>query len=159
MPTTFDEHSGLQVVPLWIDGASAKSFPPVVFPVFSAAQQKDVYLSQGANPKAAASAAESSAKAFKTWKNSPAAFRRTILLRVADIIRTRQKELIALQMEETSCSESWAQFNINYTLNALPEIASRITTACAGDLPQMATEGTLGLVFKEPIGPVLLIAP
>lgn len=159
MPLLIDSESGLSVVPLWINGEATTSSKPLLFPVYSAAQKKTVYLAQGADSQAASSAAESAQNAFETWKRKPAAERRKILLSVADIIEKREKELIALQVEETSCSQAWAEFNIKYTLNALPEIASRITTACAGELPPMAAEGTLGLVLKVPIGPVLLIAP
>lgn len=43
------------------------------------------------------------------------------------------------------------------TVGTIREMA--VTTACAGDMPTMEVEGTLGLVFKEPVGPVLLIPP
>lgn len=160
MHTTLDQESGLQVVPLWINGGPAIFSKTTTFPVYSASQQKNVYLARSADTEAAIEAAEAAQKAFRTWRETSCASRRGILLRLADIIKERQAELVNLQVEETSCSETWAQFNISYTLNALPEIASRITTVCSGELPPMANAGTtMGLVIKEPIGPVLLIAP
>lgn len=159
MPLMLDEDSGLSIVPLWIDGKGTSAGKQILFPVHSAAQKKNVYLAQAADSQAASAAAESANAAFQTWKKTPAATRRKIILRAAEIIDQRQKELIAIQIEETSCTQTWAEFNIRYTLNALPEIASRITTACTGELPPMAAEGTLGLVLQVPIGPVLLIAP
>ena len=159
MPTTLDNTAGLQVVPLWINGEAAKSTTEVTFPVYSSAQQKNVYLAQSADSEAANAAVDSAQRAFKTWKRTPAASRRDVLLRLADVIKKRQKELIQVQIEETSCSESWAGFNIGYTLNGLAEIAARITAVCTGELPPMSTDGTLGMLVKEPIGVVLLIAP
>jgi acyl-CoA reductase-like NAD-dependent aldehyde dehydrogenase len=159
MPLMRDDESGLNVVPLWINGKATTSLKPIVFPVHSATHNKAVYLAQGADSQTACIAAESALIGFEKWKRKPAAERRKVILRAADIIEKRQKELIDIQIEETSCSQTWAEFNIKYTLNALPEIASRTTTACTGELPPMAAEGTLGLVLKVPIGPVLLIAP
>ena len=159
MPTTLDKATGLQIVPLWIDGAPAKASCEATFPVHSSQQQKDVYLAQSADVEAAIAAAASAQKAFKKWKSTPAVQRRNIILRLAELLKERQEQLVQLQMEETSCSQTWASFNIVYTLNMLDEIAARITTVCTGELPPMASEGTLGLLVKEPIGVVLLIAP
>ena len=159
MPTTLDTDTGLQVVPLWINGAPTKASKEATFPVYSSAQQKNVYLAESADVEAAVAAVDSAQRAFKTWKRTPAASRRDIILRLAELIKQRQEDLIKVQVEETSCSESWAKFNIGYTLNAVAEIAARITTACTGELPPMSTDGTLGLLVKEPIGAVLLIAP
>lgn len=159
MPLMLDDASGLSVVPLWINGKAYTGSKPIIFPVHSATHKKDVYLAHAADSQAASAAADSSNLAFDEWRHTPAAVRRKIILRAADIIDRRREELISVQIEETSCTRTWAEFNIQYTLNALPEIASRITTACTGELPPMAAEGTLGLVLKVPIGPVLLIAP
>ena len=159
MPTTIDRATGLPKVPLWIDGAPAAASPEATFPVYSSQQQKNVYLSQSANPDAAMSAVASAEKALKKWKTIPASQRRHILLRVVELLEERQEDLVKLQIEETSCSETWARFNIVYTVNMLSEIAARITTACTGELPPMSATDTLGLLVKEPIGVVLLIAP
>jgi acyl-CoA reductase-like NAD-dependent aldehyde dehydrogenase len=159
MPTTVDKETGLEVVPLWIDGAPAKSANEATFEVYSAAKQKNVFLAQSADVESAARAAESSRKAFSRWKRTPAAARRNIVLRYVDLIQERADKLIELQIEETSCSEAWAKFNINYTVNMLSEVAARVTAACTGELPPMANDGTFGIVIREPIGPVLLIAP
>jgi acyl-CoA reductase-like NAD-dependent aldehyde dehydrogenase len=159
MPTTVDEATGLQIVPLWINGLPAKASPEATFPVYSSRQQKKVYLAQSADVPAAILAAESAQNAFRGWRYTPAVQRRNIILRLAALLKERKDQLVRLQIEETSCSETWASFNIVYTLNMLGEIAARITTVCTGEVPPMASEGTFGLLVKEPIGVVLLIAP
>lgn len=159
MPTSIDKETGLEVVPLWIGGAAVASSPSRKFPVHSAEQKKDVYLAESANEKSANAAAEAAHCAFDTWRNSSAASRREIIERMTAIIQERQDELIKTQIEETSCSETWANFNIVYTVNMLKEIAARVTQACSGDVPPTASQNTFGVVIKQPIGPVLLIAP
>lgn len=159
MPTTIDKETGLPVVPLWINGGPITSAEVGMFPVFSAKQHKNVYLAQSADVKLARLAAQSAHSAFKQWKNTSAASRRDIINRMVELLKARTKELVAVQMEETSCSQSWAEFNVPYTIHTLAEIAARVTTACAGELPAMSTQGPMGFVFKESIGPVLLIAP
>ncbi|KAJ9613288.1 hypothetical protein H2200_003230 [Cladophialophora chaetospira] len=157
MPTTLDEQSGLQVVPLFIGGSPVSTGKR--FPVHSAVQNKDVYLAESADERTAIAAAEAADKAFPVWRKTTAATRREIICRVTAIIQRRQDELKAFQIEETSCSETWAGFNITYTVNMLKEIAARTTQACSGEVPPMANEDTFGVVLKEPVGPVLLIAP
>ncbi|KAL6252545.1 hypothetical protein RBB50_000264 [Rhinocladiella similis] len=159
MPTTTDKETGLEIVPLWIDGAPAKSAKEAKFPVYSSARQKNVFLAQSADIESAVKAAESVEKAFESWKKTPAAARRKIVLRYVELVQERAAELIQVQIEETSCSEAWAKFNIDYTVGMINEVAARITTACTGEVPPMANDGTFGIVIREPIGPVLLIAP
>lgn len=159
MPTTIDKETGLEVVPLWIDGAPAKSGSETRFAVYSAANQKNVFLAQSADTESAVKAADSAARAFESWKRTPAAARRRILLKFLDILKERADQIVQVQIEETSCSDAWAKFNIDYTLNMVSEVAARVTTACTGEIPPMANDGTFGLVIREPIGPVLLIAP
>lgn len=153
------DESGLSMVPLWINGGPVLSKEAGTFAVFSAALNKNVCLAQNTNVELAGEAASSAQAAFKDWKNTSAASRRDIINRMNELLVARKKELVALQMEETSCSQSWAEFNIEYTTSTLAEIAGRVTIACAGELPAMSTQGPIGFVFKEAIGPVLLIAP
>lgn len=159
MPTTVDRETGLEIVPLWIGGQPAQSSTGATFPVFSAIREQNVFLARSADAEAAIKSAESAATAFREWKKTPAALRRNVVLKFVDTIKRRADELVRSQIEETSCSESWARFNIDYTVNMVSEVAARITTACTGEVPPMANDGTLGMVIREPIGPVLLIAP
>lgn len=157
--TNVDQETGLEIVPLWIGGAPSQSSTAASFPVFSANKGQDAFLAQSADAETAIKAAESALTAFWDWKKAPAALRRSIVLNFGDTVQARADELVRSQIEETSCSETWPKFNIDYTVNMVSEVAARITTACAGEEPPMANDGTLGMVIREPIGPVLLIAP
>jgi acyl-CoA reductase-like NAD-dependent aldehyde dehydrogenase len=159
MPITSDVDTGLPVVPLWIGGTATTSSPPIIFPVYSAIKQKQVFLAHASDSATATRAVDAAAAAFKTWRKTSAATRRDILLRAADIMESRKAELVSLQIKETSCGQPWALFNVESTVYIVREIASRVTSTCAGEMPSTANEGTLSLVFREPIGPVLLIAP
>ncbi|CAI7637482.1 unnamed protein product [Penicillium pancosmium] len=146
------------VVPLWINGRSAAASPAVTFPI-SLDEQGNTASAQSADVEAAQLAAAAAKKAFEQWRLSSPTFRRDILLRAAGLLDSRRAELVALQVLETNCAEAWAQFNIDNSINNMREIAARITSACTGSIPAIGSEKNLGLVFKEPVGPVLLIAP
>lgn len=152
-------HQHIPEVPLWISGRAVTSDGTDRIDVWSAAQGKVVTSAQNANVKQAVLAAESAWTAFQHWKNSTPASRRDIINRMKDLLIERKDEVVAAQMEETSCARSWAEFNIQYVTTTLAEIAARVTVACAGELPAMSTQGPMGFVFKESIGPVLLMAP
>ncbi len=52
-------------------------------------------------------AVEEAAKAFQTWKNTPAADRAALLFRVAEIMRERKHELSAWMIHEVA--KTWAE--------------------------------------------------
>jgi len=159
MPTTTDKKSGLQVIPLWIDGAPATSTPEITFQVVSAEKKKDVYVAQAANPEACKRAVDSAVKAFRTYKSTSLVQRREWLAKVVELLKARSNELVNLQMEETSCVKGWAASNVNIAGGLVEEIAARLSGAMVGDIPPIEDPESLGLVFKEPIGTVLAIAP
>ena len=150
--------SGLEVVPLWIDGVAAESSQGTIFPVYSAKQEKNVYKAQSADTQDATRAADAALKAFGSWRHTSAYDRQALLLKAADIFEARQAEAIEFQVKETSCEPSWAGFNSRYGLSVMREIASRVTSVF-GEIPRTTSESNLCLVFKEPVGPSLLIAP
>ena len=80
-------------------------------------------------------------------------------MKVADILESRVNELARYQIEETSCSEPWAPFNVILAAKAVREIAASITIACTGEMPPPETASAFCLVYKQAIGPVLSIAP
>lgn len=152
-------HQHIPEVPLWINGKEVTSDDTDRINVVSAERGKVVTSAHNATVKHAVSAAESAWDAFQSWKHSTPVSRRDIINRMKDLLIERKDELVAAQMEETSCAKSWAEFNIQYVTITLAEIAARVTVACAGELPSMSTQGPMGFVFKESIGPVLLMAP
>jgi acyl-CoA reductase-like NAD-dependent aldehyde dehydrogenase len=158
MPLITEPHSDLKVIPLWINGEPATSSPPVTFPVHSAAQHKDVYLAQAADPPTAKRAVDAAWAAFQGWKKTGHSYRRDLLLGIASIYRRRAEELVQIQIEETSAQEEWARMNVQLAIGILEEVAGRIS-GISGEIPQMANPNAMALVFNEPVGPVLAIAP
>ena len=148
----------LKTVPLWINGETTQSHPAITFPVYSAKQQRNVCIAQSADDSKARETCNVAMQAFEGWKKTSIAFRREILLRAADAFESRRSEVVALQVEETSCEESWAHFNLNYAITNMREIAGSIASLF-GELPRVESENNLAMVFKEPVGPSLLISP
>lgn len=158
MKLSLCSESGLEVVPLWIGGVTTVASAGLTFPVYSAKQEKDVFMAQSADVKDAVRAADSALESFDTWRYTSANERQALLLKAVNIFETRKAEAVAFQVKETSCEPSWAGFNVGYGLVVMREIASRITSVF-GEMPRTNSESSLTLVFKEPIGPSLLIAP
>ena len=148
---------GQDVVPIWINGNSTPLDPSRFIEVFSSAQGKAVHLAQGANEDDGSRAADVAWTAFLRWKRTKPEYRRDMLLRVADLYESRAQEIVRWQVVETSCSEDFAHFNIKLAVGLIREFASVITTVLTGDIPPI--QDGYGFVFKEPIGPVLLIPP
>ena len=59
---------------------------------------------------------------------------------------------------ETGAAEAWASFDTTLAVEILRDVAGRISSI-AGTIPQTASEGTSALVYKEPYGVILAIAP
>ncbi|OQV04491.1 hypothetical protein CLAIMM_09362 [Cladophialophora immunda] len=158
MPVT-QKHNGLEVVPCWINGKPIRLDARRLIEVYSSAQGKLVHYAQGASVDDATAAVQAAAETFKTFKRVPHQERRALLLKVADILESRVDELARYQIEETSCPEAWAKFNVILAARAIREIAANITIACTGEMPPPETAETFCLVYKQAVGPVLSIAP
>ena len=158
MPLT-QSSKGVPVVPVYIDGVAAPVNDALLFNVRSSARGEDTeYLAQGVDVETARRACDSSYRAFLAWKQSTPVERRELLFRVADNLEQRVDELVKYQLEETSCQESWARFNVRLACDAVREIAASVSGACTGELPT-TNANAIALVYKEPIGPVLAICP
>lgn len=158
MPVT-QKHEGFDVVPCWIKGKAIPLNSKSLIEVTSSAKGKTVHYAQAASLEDAKAAVDSAAETFKTFSEVPFNKRRELLMKAADILESRVDILAQYQMDETSCPETWARFNVVLAAKAIREIAASITVACTGQLPPPETGGAFCLVFKEPIGPVLSIAP
>jgi acyl-CoA reductase-like NAD-dependent aldehyde dehydrogenase len=153
------KHDGLDVVPLWINGKATDFDPNNLIEVNSAAQSKKVYFAQSATVGNATAAVEAAAEAFKTYSQVPYHVRRRLLMKAADVLESKVEELARYQMEETSCPETWGRFNVILAAKAIREIAASITIAATGEMPPPETNNSFCLVYKQPIGSVLTIAP
>ncbi|KAF2267769.1 ALDH-like protein [Lojkania enalia] len=148
----------LEPVPLWINGKSLPTSNCTVFPVTQSATSKTVHHAVSASISDAIYAAESSKEAFQSWKRVPHTTRRDLILRVAAYYDANADAFISHQVSETSCTEAWARQNIDLAIRYLKEIAACISSV-TGVIPQIEKPNTMGFVFKEPIGPILCIAP
>jgi acyl-CoA reductase-like NAD-dependent aldehyde dehydrogenase len=157
MSSPFQEVKNIEVVPSLIDGTQSSSTSRT-FPVFSNQLQRELFLAESADPPSATAPADTASKAFKTWKRAPWTTRRDILLRTADIVRRRAIDLKQMMRAETSCASSFADFRIEFAISCIRETASRISSM-VGKVPNMASPDTMGFIFREALGPTLLIAP
>ncbi|KAH0612251.1 uncharacterized protein H6S33_010303 [Morchella sextelata] len=145
------------VTPLLLDNAphtTAKTFavhnpasPSSVLWRASAASLKDV-------ERVTASAAA----AFPVWSGKKLVERRDLLFKFADILERRGGELTECMCTETAAQEPWAKFNIFTSVGFVKEVAGKLTSI-EGRLPESADEGRTAMVYREPYGVVLAIAP
>lgn len=166
MPLTKDGQ-GREVVPLFINGSALPIEEGRVHPVTSSVTDKVVHHYASTDVPTCAVACEAAWNAFSGstldtgrsgWKRASVLTRRDVILKAASLFETRREELIKTQMEETSCPQPWAVNNINTTVGYMREIASCIS-GIHGDIPPVDKPDTFAFVFKEPVGPVLVIPP
>ncbi|KAF2207245.1 hypothetical protein CERZMDRAFT_51470 [Cercospora zeae-maydis SCOH1-5] len=143
-------------VPLWIDGKEVTT--STTFDVESPNDSKTLWKSSSASAKEAVQACEAAQKAFKSWRNTKAGEIQKILLKAADIMESRAEELASYMKDETGALEGFAQFNIMTTVDNFRSVAGLASTI-SGAIPQTKTPGQAALLFKEPYGVILGIAP
>lgn len=95
---------------------------------------------------------------FPAWRDLPPAAKRDIFLNTAEIFKGRNKELSRYMTDETGASEFWSDFNITLAADILKDIAGRISSL-KGDAPITGNPDTSAIVYKEPYGVILGIAP
>ena len=155
---TVEDDAGNLCVPCMINSKPVIQPASASFPVTSSKQDKIIHYGQNATVDIATQAVETAAATFKAYKKTPVHERRRMLLRAAELFEKRAAEGNHRQMLETSCHEGWAQFNGQLTVACIQEIASSIQEAVTGELPP-SRHGYNTLVYKEAVGPVLLIPP
>ncbi|KAJ4350401.1 uncharacterized protein N0V89_009022 [Didymosphaeria variabile] len=145
-------------VPLWIDGEALPTDSLTTFPVIQSTTGNIVHHAASATTKEALRAVESSKAAFKSWRNANHVTRRELILKAAAYYEHHADLFIKTQISETSCDEAWAKQNLDLACRYLREIAA-VVSSVNGTIPQLEKPGVMGFVFKEPVGPVLCIAP
>ena len=155
---------GLPAVPLCINGAAHPvSEDDILFPVVSSVQNKPIHYAVSATPKTAVLAVESAAAALVHWRRTTASHRRGIIMKAADVLESKAKEVMQAQMAETSCPEAFAQFNIGSTawIREIAAATSELRGVVAQNSASSSGEdvGGMTVVIREPIGVVLIIPP
>jgi delta 1-pyrroline-5-carboxylate dehydrogenase len=71
-----------------------------------------------------------------------------------------ETEIISAMVQETSCTEGYAKHNMHEATEFVLETASLATAeVLEGSIPSTTMENCLALVFNEPLGVILSIAP
>src|SRR5919112_6755283 len=111
-----------------------------------------------ATKELASRAVEEAAKAFETWKNTPATQRAALLFRVAAIMRERKHELSAWMIHEVA--KSWPEADGD-TAEAIDfcEFYAREMLRYAGPQPLTHIEGEQNRLTYIPLGVGVVIPP
>ncbi|MCJ1287282.1 hypothetical protein MMC26_006630 [Xylographa opegraphella] len=146
-----------QIIPLQINGKEVET--STTFDVVDPSTGKVIWKSASASKEDAINAIEAAQAAFPAWSQTKPSKRRDIMLKAAEILQSRSEELGGYMMTETGSQAAFATgFNIPTSVEMLKDIAGRIVTI-SGSLPVCGEEGTNAIVYKEPYGVVLGIAP
>lgn len=128
------------------------------FPVHSPGTGKLLYHFSSASIADTDEAIKTAQAAYPKWKTLPPNKKRDIFLKAADILDSKTEELTKYIVEETGSAAGWGAFNTMLGSDILRDVAGRISSI-AGSIPQTSREGHSALVYKEPYGVILAIAP
>jgi acyl-CoA reductase-like NAD-dependent aldehyde dehydrogenase len=149
----FDSSS---TIPLWLDGKEVTTSQTL--DVISPVTNKKLYTAAAATDEDALKAIEAANRAFPAWSATKPAVKRDIFLRAAAEFERRREELKKYCFEETGSPPPMFGFEFGLAIDACKDIAGLIQTV-QGSIPTMAEEGSTALMFREPYGVVLGIAP
>lgn len=161
------DSSGKGVVPLFINGKPLPFDESRLRPVTSSISDETLHSYVSTDLTTCEKACEASWTAFagttldtgrSGWKRASAIQRRDIILDAANIFEKRRDELIKAQMDETSCDDTWASNNVKTSIGYMREISSCVSNI-RGEIPTVDKPDTFAFVFREPVGPVLVIPP
>lgn len=104
------------------------------------------------------SAVDASHATSPAWVSVSPAQKRDIFLRTATIFESRSEELTKYMILETGASEFGAEFNVRLAADILNDVAGRISSI-TGSAPITDEPATSAIVYREPYGVILAIAP
>ncbi|KFY84022.1 hypothetical protein V500_09681 [Pseudogymnoascus sp. VKM F-4518 (FW-2643)] len=146
----------IHTVPAYINGAELPLSS--TFDVHSPSTNTLVHRAASATVADALSAVTAAQAAFPAWRDLPPAAKRDIFLKTAEIFKSRTEELTKYMVDETGSDAGWAAFNVNLATDMLVDVAGRVSSI-KGDFPTTSDPGTSAIVYKEPYGVILAIAP
>ena len=145
------------VVPAWINGEEETSTQ--TFEVVSPNTDNVCWRASNLSKEDALRAVEAAKTAFPSWSKTKPAVKQQILFKAADLLEARTEEYGGFLETEIGADSGVARFFIIPTaVKMLRDIASQISNIC-GSVPVVQDEGTSAMVWKEPYGVVLGIAP
>lgn len=151
-------------IPLVIDGADVKlpgdslNFTP---DSLSASTNTDLnVVVQGADIASCHAAVDSCARAFTSWSATLPATRRTLILKLAELLRSKDAEILEIIKEEIHATSLWANINLDESILMIQEVAALVSSSTlAGSMPFSQDPEAQALIFMEPLGVILGIAP
>lgn len=149
--------NGSSTIPVWLDGVQVVLGS--TFDVVSPVDGSTLYQASSANEEDVLRAVHSAEASFKTWSKSKPNFRRDIFLRASELFLNRRKELQQYSMTETGTVEAIFSRDLEMAADACKSIAGLIQVASSSSSPVVAEEGSSSIIYKEPYGVVLGIAP
>ncbi|WP_319637330.1 aldehyde dehydrogenase family protein [Kangsaoukella pontilimi] len=99
-------------------------------------------------------AVNSAARAFSAWSETPPAERQDVLCNAADLMLSREDEIIAVATEEIGSTAEWVRFNVKVAADML-----RQTRELADAFDEIRDENRNYILRRRPAGVVLGIAP
>ncbi|CAG8926098.1 unnamed protein product [Penicillium salamii] len=142
--------------PLVINNESLET--DIKFEVYAPATGELSSYCSGVSVEDAKRAVDIAQAAFPAWSKTKPYERRDLLLKAADIMSSRKEELIQYQREETGAGRPFTEHTFNMGVNFIKDFAGRIPTI-EGVVPNINREGEGAIVYKEPYGVILSIAP
>ena len=106
----------------------------------------------------AARAVEAAQAAFPEWSKTPPAMRQGIFLKAADILESRQDEIVSLLARETGSTFGFAMFQAHVFVPGLLRQAAALAYAPLGEVIPSDT-GAFSMGLRRPVGVVGAIAP
>ncbi|KFY55172.1 hypothetical protein V496_07072 [Pseudogymnoascus sp. VKM F-4515 (FW-2607)] len=151
-----EELRKLYTIPAQINGEEV--ILSSTFDVHSPISGSLIHHCSSASVADALSAVAAAHSAFSAWRDLAPAAKRDIFLKTAEIFKSRKEELLRYMIDETGANEFWSNFNISLATDILTDIAGRISSR-KGDAPITGNPETSAIVYKEPFGVILGIAP
>ena len=149
--------SSQHVVPLLINGKEVTN--ETTFDVVSPGSGKVIWKGSSVSKEQAIEAVEAAQAAFPAWSKTKPSFRRDILLKASDILKSRGEEVCKYMEIETGATETQSKYvNLLSSIEQLRDVAGRIVTV-TGNILVPAEEGKSALMYKEPYGVILGIVP
>ena len=126
-------------------------------------QNRDPYTDEVVSEVAAASredarrAVEAAAAAFPEWSQTPPAVRQGVFLKAADVLESRQDEVVSLLARETGCTFGFGMFQMHFVPGLFRQAAA-LAYAPLGEVIPSDT-GAFAMGVRRPVGVVGAIAP
>ncbi|PQE29903.1 aldehyde dehydrogenase protein [Rutstroemia sp. NJR-2017a WRK4] len=150
------DSSSIHTIPLLIDNKPQTSSK--TFPVHSPSNGAHLHNCSSASSADIERVLTSAQSAFPAWRTVRPPQKRDIFLRAAELFLSEKQTLIDAIVTETGATVDWAEFNLRLAREIILDVAGRIATI-SGSIPATAVPGTSALIYTEPYGVILAIAP